>query len=226
MKWSDEFGVTYREDTRDLAVMREIPTYKKLLPANGLSLLDLGGNIGAVACWWVRSGGSRVVTVEPEPENLALLRRNVERFPCIEVVPMAVTGATTRGETTLYVSRGQNQANHSTLSVRGRDAITVPTVPFSELMVSRRFDVVKVDIEGAEYGIADGLLSLPLSVSRMAIEYHLQQPGAREAADVLHRGLLAQGWRVVRGMKSRFDTTHWGAMKVYARNGAPGGSNG
>jgi hypothetical protein len=43
--------------------------------------LDLGGNIGTFSMLALARNGAKVVTYEPEPENMSLLKKNLEQFP-------------------------------------------------------------------------------------------------------------------------------------------------
>jgi len=69
---------------KELVCYREHePTATALLKTflrEGMTILDIGANIGYYALLEARSVGpsGRVVAVEPEPRNAALLRRNVQ----------------------------------------------------------------------------------------------------------------------------------------------------
>jgi FkbM family methyltransferase len=64
-------------------------------------ILDAGANIGASAVFLARLyPQARIVAVEPEPSNFALLQRNVAAWPQVAVVHGAVASAD--GELTLF----------------------------------------------------------------------------------------------------------------------------
>jgi FkbM family methyltransferase len=115
----------------------------------GDTVLDCGGNIG---CFSVLAGnragpGGRVISVEPEPENLALLRLNAELngLANIEIVPRAIYSRT-------GVQLGIESGGVSAHVTHGVDR-PVDSISLADLLTatgSRRFDIIKMDIEGAE----------------------------------------------------------------------------
>ena len=213
--WDDKREVWLRPGTYDHGVAREVNTYKDLAPSLGGYLLDIGGNIGAVARWWLLNGGSRVTTVEPEPDNLRVLRANIEQFgDAVTVVPAAAVPDDAPAQMPLYLNNGTNKGAHTLRPTRGRDPVLVNTVRFSELLATRP-DALKVDIEAGEYPLIPYLLNLPDSVRRFAIEWHLQPRGAREKAREADAALLAQGWEALKGNLTGDKT--WHTVRSYVR---------
>jgi FkbM family methyltransferase len=139
------------------------------LPKNGV-FFDVGAHIGYYSLKAARSlgPGGRVLSFEPNPEIVRLLRDNVEfnKLPAIEVVPIACTD---RDQTlTLYASETANTGasslaeanadpgmggNAKPYQVRGRPIDDV----VRELNV-QRLDVIKVDVEGAEVYVLRGAI--------------------------------------------------------------------
>lgn len=113
----------------------------------GDCLLDVGAHIGTVAVAAALKG-YRVVAVEPDPQNLRRLRRNVRLNRVeVEVLPVAVgTGGKAQ-----WVVTASSFSRHL-LRVRSKGAVVqVRTVPFADLMERVRPTHVKLDCEGAEY---------------------------------------------------------------------------
>lgn len=214
--FSEKRDLYLRPETFDDAVAMEVSGYKKLNPADGGTLLDIGGNIGAVARWWMKNGGDRVISVEPEPENAALLRKNLEEFgdraTVIEAAAVNQTAPKTLG---LYLNNGINKGAHTLRETRGRNSIEVQTVPLFDLFRTYNPHAVKIDIEGGEFQLLDEILSLPADTNRFAIEYHLNPKGHRELGRDLDAKLQEQGWRPVRG--TELSTSAWFVMRVYHR---------
>lgn len=127
--------------------------------------LDIGANIGYYTLHTARAVGpaGRVVAIEPDPSNLALLRANLTRNDCrnADVVPCALGAeegtvalrqhSSNRGR--LAFARGRH--DHPTVSVPLRRGATV----LAELGVRPR--VAKIDVEGAEPEVLAGLGDLP-----------------------------------------------------------------
>ncbi|MCX7819914.1 MAG: FkbM family methyltransferase [Kiritimatiellae bacterium] len=125
----------------------------------GAVALDVGANIGAVACWLARRVGSagQVVVFEPDDTNLAVLRRNVE-LNAVENVVVVPRGAWDReGELEFLAGGGYTSSFCRTNYVarrpdhyrRVRVAVTTIDAEVRRLGL-QRVDLIKMDIEGGE----------------------------------------------------------------------------
>jgi FkbM family methyltransferase len=153
----------------------------------GQVVVDVGANIGYFTSLMARRVGmhGRVLAIEPDPGNLALLRANVarNRHHNVEVCPCAV-GAIA-GTATLYQSRW-NKGNHR-LAPDTREGhrrtITVPIETLDRLVAQHgvsRIDVVKMDVEGYEPGVFAGMQST-LARDRPVILTEFWPCGIRES---------------------------------------------
>lgn len=160
----------------------------------GMSVIDIGANIGFMTCLAAQLVGStgHVLAIEPEPGNLALLRANIARqgFQTVEVFAGAVGAAAgTLGLTTSDWNMGHHRIDGS----QGPNTIPVPVQTVDELAaVLPRVDFIKVDVEGYEASVFAGM-HRTLATHRPVVlsefwPYGLRAAG-HEAADVLN------GWR-------------------------------
>lgn len=153
----------------------------KILP--GDVVLDLGGNIGIFASYALAMGASRIYTVEPYPQYLELLARNLWKFrDHVEILPYCVTNENKFGH--LHVNFEKNTIYNEVFRERNwsMDDSSEPPVPVECIRLSsllerhriERIDFLKMDIEGSEYFIFRDLDKnlLQERVSRIAIEYH------------------------------------------------------
>jgi FkbM family methyltransferase len=122
----------------------------------GQSVADVGANIGYSGLLFAQAVGpsGRVTCIEPEPDNVAELRRNVEgnRLANVEVVPAAV-GASSG---TVSLRAGIN----GTVVDDGLGEVQVPLRTLDELLADRPVDFVKIDVEGYEGHVLDGAARL------------------------------------------------------------------
>lgn len=115
----------------------------------GLRIVDVGANIGYYLLLWQSGIGASgaVQCIEPEPDNLVELRRNVERnaFENVEVLAAAVGSA----EGTVSIRAGINSG------VDPAGAIGVRLVRL-DAVVRGRVDLIKIDVEGYEGEVLAG----------------------------------------------------------------------
>jgi FkbM family methyltransferase len=115
-------------------------------PPTASCVLDLGANVGATALFF-RSlyPAARIICVEASPQLVPILRENTRGLG-VEVLGVAV--APTSGQVTFYESP---ESFAGGLSSEGTP-VTVTAVTMDELLENRP-DVVKLDIEGAEFDV-------------------------------------------------------------------------
>lgn len=173
-----------------------IVAFLKSCLAPGAVFVDVGANLGwftVIASRLVGPNG-RVISIEPDPINFALLRENVERNQCANVdVVMAAAGE--KNTSALLFRSPDNQGDHRLATSSDRlDRVEVSVVPLDELIskLVDRVDMVKIDTQGSETavlrGMKDTLRSNP--TARVVFEfwpYGLAECGssARELVDVL-----------------------------------------
>lgn len=208
-------GFLGREGTLDAYVVGERNAYLKLEPRQDDILLDVGANIGAVACTF-SSKVKQVIAVEPEPSNLEVLRANIEHFHANNVTVIAGAATLLRETRNFYLNTGTNKGAHSLMTKRGRDVIEVECYPFAELLETHKPTLLKMDIEGGEYELAPILASLPSSIRGIAIELHLNRKEWRNTtAPAIVESIAAQGFAPIRELK--IGAKNWCSMGVYLR---------
>lgn len=161
---------------------------------------DLGAHVGWFT-WYLQQHckPDRILCVEPSPNQLECLRKNVQ-VPFVKIVPRALTSNDGASQTNLYLGKTYSSCN-SVFEVRGRKTITVPTIKMSEL--STRLsnpDVVKVDIEGAEY-LVNWYRDLPKSVNLFMTELHHHRKGHDVLLFSLCHQLERLGFKAIKGPK-------------------------
>lgn len=122
----------------------------------GWSVADVGANIGYCALLFAEAVGpaGRLACIEPEPDNLAELRRNVEgnRLAQAEIFPVAV-GASAG---TVSLRAGIN----GSVMDDGSGEVQVPLRTLDALLADRPVDFLKIDVEGYEGHVLDGAARL------------------------------------------------------------------
>ena len=131
-------------------------------------ILDCGANIGASALWFSAFfPQARVVAVEPEAGNCALLARNMAHHPDFHLEAAAVSNK----PGTLYLQRGSDCGHR--VESQGDVAVRVTTIPALLRQHKGQTPLIcKIDIEGGEErlftGNCDWMDAFPLII----IELH------------------------------------------------------
>ena len=195
----------------------------------GDTFVDVGANIGyntVYACRLVGPAG-RVIAIEPTPDNLAVLRRQIAANDLAGVV-IHEAAAGERSETRDLFVRGEVSAVNSLFPDGCYGPVTAVTPvrvePLDDL-VPGQADVVKIDVEGAELDVVRGASRLLANVGvRLLVEWHpALQVAAGYSADELPRWLLEAGfslevaWHTERAALGHADLAPLGAQ-LAARN--------
>ena len=135
------------------------PVRKRLQP--GDTFIDVGASIGwftVIASQLVGENG-RVIAFEPEPTSFAPLKRNVEANGCRNVVLVQKALSNEPGIVSLHLAR-KSKGTHSIVLKKGyKTSIEVEAVRLDDYLQEHESeaDFVKIDIEGAEGMVLDGM---------------------------------------------------------------------
>jgi FkbM family methyltransferase len=120
------------------------------------TVIDIGSNVGVSAVYFLsRNRLNRIVCVEPDPENTAVLVKNLAQFSGRYFCISEACSAENYGEISFYLS--DDGKYNSLLKIPGLDSeMTVEVLPVSEIFnratqmfPSDKF-TIKIDIEGTE----------------------------------------------------------------------------
>jgi FkbM family methyltransferase len=149
------------------AYERELVGLFKRVLTPGMTVLDLGANVGyfaALAAGLVGNNGE-VHAFEPERTCFARLERNLAAFPWAHAHCNAVGDR--GGEARFYSSENPNETGWGSLLLEGdasaRQVSVVPVIKLDEWICERaidRVDFIKMDIEGGEFRALQGMETL------------------------------------------------------------------
>jgi len=189
--------------------------YAEHIPLQAQVVADVGANVGRFSqFFWDASGGtSRVVSIEPLAENVAALRERIRACGAGRwtVEPCAVSARA--GSVGLAVARTAGGGWNSVVVARG-GARRVRCQPLSKLVPEAT--VVKLDIEGHEYGVLDEALPRLARAHTWALELH-EVPG-RPLQRVLG-SLQAEGYALVAASRDSRDPDAWAGAEITATLG-------
>ncbi len=146
---------------------REVAAVFRRLLKPGMGVLDVGANIGyftMLSASLVGPGG-HVTAVEPNDRNVRLLEasRRLNGFGCVSVLQVAAG----RESGLLTLNTSHSNGTTSGLGATQRAVLAARTIPAlrldSVLDQDRRINLIKIDVEGAEY---NALLGTRETISR------------------------------------------------------------
>lgn len=186
-----------RPFTADAYALHESHGYHRMGVKAGDVVLDIGAHIGCVASRAALVGAAKIVCVEAEPENYALLQQNTRSFPQVETIYGAVFGGTEPTVKLNTVERrddgGHSTGTHSAwYATRGR-TIDVPRVDFRELLDKHQPTILKVDVEGSEFTFDWD--NLPMTIRGIGLELHTRRETNRPKAKEIVQKLYDQGFK-------------------------------
>lgn len=163
--WDYEMALAYHEPE----VMR---IFK---PRSGDVIVDVGANIGAYTirpCKVVCEVGL-VIALEPEPENLKLLRANVKLNALCNTIILPMAASDHDGTSIMY-TKGSGEhtliKNHHISYDRKINVSTIKLDTLANNYGLDRIDWLKIDVEGAELIVLEGASGILGNVVNIVIE--------------------------------------------------------
>ena len=140
-------------------------------------VVDAGANIGSFTLFAAARGARRFVAIEPHPLTFAVLTENIQAAGLasrVTLVNHAV--AATSGRRTLSSPRMSTAATLLSEAAPGGRSLTVDTQTLGDIFRDSgwpRIDVLKIDIEGAEYEVfGDVSADFLAAVDTVLVECH------------------------------------------------------
>lgn len=175
------FSVFLRDDV-DFSVFSEIfkweeyKSCKNKIIESKYPIIDIGAHIGLFSIYSsLFNSIVKVYAIEPEKNNLKVLEDNVNlnKLSNIKIYKAGIASDT--GDKKLYIS--DDSINHSILESSESDNFqeikTYSLKDFFAINKLERVSLIKMDIEGGEYGILEGLDNDDFNkIESIVLEYH------------------------------------------------------
>jgi FkbM family methyltransferase len=171
----------------------------------GMVVIDIGAHVGYFTLLAAKNAGptGKVYSFEPEPNNYDLLIKNIEinEYANIAATKMAVSDHTGSSELFLTaLDSGRHSMFHHDLPEHGSTAVETTTLDsFLESEGWPQIDLMKIDVEGAEATVLDGITRLIERSTglKMIVEFN---PALLQSAGVIPLQFLerlsSEGWGV------------------------------
>lgn len=177
IKGYEDLQILARQNTTDLSCLKEVleqKCYKSIRHdfdvKRNEKWLDLGGNIGAFGLYVMKIGGT-IVSYEPDNYCYDIMEMNYQnnfKFG-YEIINTSISEFE-ENKLTFYKGGKDTDRYRTSLIPNTKDKIELNNT-YAGLISNQKFDGIKMDIEGAEFGLIDNNL-LPKS-NKLVMEYHL-----------------------------------------------------
>lgn len=169
------YTVRYPDAASLLSSHREIfgrEIYAFDWPGGAPAILDLGANVGLSVLYFKRRfPGARITAFEADPGVFEYLAKNLSanRIEGVELVQAAAWNA---DGTLAFAADGADAGRLAPYGAAGSRGVEVPTVDMGRFLAGRRYDMIKIDIEGAEARVLPAMAPYLGSTRFLFVEYH------------------------------------------------------
>lgn len=157
---------TSDEKTFDEVLVRNVYEKQYFKIKQGEHWIDLGANVGAFTLNAL-SKGATVDLYEPDPFNCKMIEKNLRLNDFDANIHQKAVVANDSKKMTMYVGNNLQVWRNSLYKDWGNQKFTVECIHFSEVFKNET-DCCKMDIEGAEMDILEGMDKFP---SKMVFEW-------------------------------------------------------
>jgi len=178
--------IWYRYASSDIWTIRQIFIENEYKPLNDIkdvrTIIDLGANAGYSAVYFLnRYSKAKLIAVEPDPDNLAVCRKNLESFADRSMI--IDSGIWSHRTGLKLVKHGfGNEWSTQVQECRVDDQPDLMAIDLRSIIEDSEFDqvdILKIDIEGTEKIIfAEGYQPWLDRVKNLAIEIHSDEDKA------------------------------------------------
>lgn len=141
--------------------------------------------------------GCRVIAVDPTPRAIEYMRPILATQKRLQLEPVAVW--TEETDLSFFPPKDPQHVSFSATNLQGtRQPIKVPAKPLPAILQAAgvdQVDLLKLDIEGAEYAVLERLNLDALGARILCVEYHFNGAGLPKMIRAI-RSIERRGWRV------------------------------
>ena len=150
-------------------------------------ILDLGANVGMASLYFKRLyPDASIVAIEADPAIFQILAENMQRNQLTDIELINQCAWIADGVVS-FAPDGLD-GGHVDVAANAPGHVTVPALDLKKWLVGKQFDLIKMDIEGAEREIIPACIDELATTPNLIIEYHSRCSDPQNLSQLL--GLL------------------------------------
>lgn len=185
---------------------------------SGMRVIEIGANIGYYALQEARlvGEGGEIIAIEPAPDNIVLLRKNIEANGIHNIRIYEGAIGNKNGTIELYLPPESNWSSIIPDKYAEHPCINVTIWKLDSLLADiEQVDVIRMDIEGYEIEAIKGMLGILQKYKpRLIIEIHPQITGGEPIKQFLER-LMQLGYETKYVISRTIDHKFFKERKKY-----------
>lgn len=164
-------------------------------------VIDLGAQIGGFSLYALdRCPGSVVYSLEPDPENYKYLLENI-KINNVEKYITPINMAAYSDNMPILFNRSEDSTRAGSIYYAGNETIEVMAITLNELFriySIDKCDILKIDIEGAEYDVMYSCPSEVLNrINKIYMECHIVPTKPQHNITDMKKYLVENGFNIV-----------------------------
>lgn len=134
-------------------------------------IIDCGANIGLGIIYFKQLyPAAKIIAFEPDNKIFEVLQHNVRAFG-FDNIQLFKKACWNKNGTIEFLSEGADAGRKKTITDDGANAINVETIQLGEFILDN-IDLLKMDIEGAEFVVLNDIKNKLYLVQNIFVEYH------------------------------------------------------
>ena len=176
------FPIHLRVNTSDIPTCEQLfrdQEYDFSVPAPPRTIVDAGANVGLVSIYFAnRWPDAKIIAIEPEKDNFAMLKKNVAPYENIQAVNAALWNRDTHiniVDTGLGSWSFMTEEDDTPEEPAGKVVHRIRSMTVAKIMDDfglEKIDILKIDIEGAEKEVFEDTSTWIARVDAIIIELH------------------------------------------------------
>jgi FkbM family methyltransferase len=207
---SSKLGIPAVANIADVVLFRRFDFWEPAVSrfireSKGDLFVDIGACYGRITLQAVKNF-RRIISIEPDPVNIAVLQGNIAYAHAknVEILNCAVSDK--NGYIGIKIEH--NSGWSRIVDSQDEVDINVKTINVATLLHGQKADLIKVDVEGAEWQVLDGALPVIEDIHKWLIELH-----DRKRKDELTNWLQKHGYCTIWIDHDQIDNDHVFAYK-------------